>query len=297
MKQLFIFFIALGSALFGDITPFDQCWGRVNPEHRRYTRFLTDQLNAAYEMNHFENVTPSTEPRIPKSIHMIWLGSPLPKRFEVFVQSWKQHHPDWDFKLWTDADIGSFPMVTKDAIHTVKNWGQKSDILRLEILNHFGGLYVDTDFYCVKPHDILHHTCDFYTGMGSKMILTGNIAARPAHPIIITCLERISKNKRLGQSHSAGIVQTTGPGLFMHAVINHIRKDPKGCIVYPPTYFYPFPIQLKRVYWKRKNPRIFNGYITKDSFAVHAWAHSWVKKPGKATRVVKEPTPDAAEGK
>lgn len=33
---------------------------------------------------------------------------------------------------------------------------EQSDIFRLDILLHFGGLYVDTDFECVAPFDLLH---------------------------------------------------------------------------------------------------------------------------------------------
>mmetsp|Transcript_592 Transcript_592/g.1040 ORF Transcript_592/g.1040 Transcript_592/m.1040 type:complete len:94 (+) Transcript_592:2-283(+) len=31
-----------------------------------------------------------------------------------------------------------------------QNYGMASDILRLEILNVFGGVYVDVDYWCVK---------------------------------------------------------------------------------------------------------------------------------------------------
>ena len=31
--------------------------------------------------------------------------------------------------------------------------GEKSDIFRYEILYRFGGVYVDTDFECIKPFE------------------------------------------------------------------------------------------------------------------------------------------------
>ena len=231
----------------------------------------------AYNLNHYAKVEPSKEPRIPKSIHMIWLGSPLPKRFVVFVNSWKQHHPDWEFRLWTDEDIDAFPFVTGDAIHRVQNYGQKSDIFRYEILNRFGGLYVDTDFFCVRPHDILHYTCDFYTGMGSKVVYNGNIGAAPGHPIIQNCLNMIKRNKSFKNSYFS-IVNKTGPHLFRRAILSHIKDHPEGCIVYPTVFFYNFPVQLKRLYWRRRNPNILRRYA-KKAFAVHAWALSWTKHP------------------
>ena len=37
---------------------------------------------------------------IPKIIHQIWLG-PLPPP-QRWLDSWRDHHPDWDYHLWTN---------------------------------------------------------------------------------------------------------------------------------------------------------------------------------------------------
>ena len=33
--------------------------------------------------------------RIPKIIHQIWLGSPLPERYKQWQRTWTDNHPDW----------------------------------------------------------------------------------------------------------------------------------------------------------------------------------------------------------
>ena len=276
MHKFLFFGLVCCSFLFGEVTPFLKSLGGFSRESRTYRRMQMQHFEEAYYLNHFENVTPSKEPRIPKSIHIIWLGSPLPERYVVLVNSWKEHHPDWEFKLWTDEDIDTFPFVTGDVIHKVSNYGQKSDIFRYEILNRFGGLYVDTDFFCLKPHDILHHTCDFYTGMGAQIVYNGNIGAAPGHPIIKACLACV-KRKRF-HNGTWSIIGSTGPKMFTGVILEQLKADPQGCIVYPTSYFYSFPLRMRRLYWRRKNMNIVRRYATEDSFATHVWALSWTTK-------------------
>lgn len=47
--------------------------------------------------------------------------------------------------------------------------GERSDIFRLDILLHFGGVYVDTDFECLASFECLHAQSHmpFYTGVGN----------------------------------------------------------------------------------------------------------------------------------
>ncbi len=107
----------------------------------------------------------SPQVRIPKIIHQIWLGSPLPQKYIQLQKSWQEKHPDWEYRLWTDESVKNFKMQNQALFESATNWGEKADILRYEILYQIGGLYVDTDFECVRSFDTLHHLCDFYVGL------------------------------------------------------------------------------------------------------------------------------------
>jgi len=70
-------------------------------------------------------------------------------------------------------------------------YGAKSDIARYEILYRIGGLYIDTDFECLKPFDIFNHCCDFYSGVAfdeNVVLFIGLIGAAPGHPVLGTCI-------------------------------------------------------------------------------------------------------------
>ena len=135
---------------------------------------------------------------IPKIIHQIWLGSELPERYKNLAEGWKKYHPDWEYRLWTDKDVETFDMHNRDLFEKTTNYGGKSDIWRCEILYQHGGLYIDTDFECLKNFDMLNENFEFYCGVEplAVKIILGNaiIASIPGHPILKRYLEQMRSN-------------------------------------------------------------------------------------------------------
>lgn len=41
---------------------------------------------------------------IPKIIHQSWKSEELPDRFLQWSDTWRMHHPDWEWVLWTNED-------------------------------------------------------------------------------------------------------------------------------------------------------------------------------------------------
>jgi len=155
--------------------------------------------------------------RVPKVLHFIWIGpKPFPRESVENVRSWIAHNPDWTMKFWTDRDR---PLPHKDMekcmIQDLKfyklfdcysksdNYGEKSDVLRYEILYQEGGVYVDHDVRCVKSFSPLNAAYDLYIGMempyptslSSCVLPTNNIvAARPGHPVLKRCMDWLADN-------------------------------------------------------------------------------------------------------
>ena len=48
------------------------------------------------------------------------------------------------------TDLKLMILKNQKAYSSAKNWGMKSDILRYEILQKFGGVYIDTDYECLQ---------------------------------------------------------------------------------------------------------------------------------------------------
>src|SRR5690606_35981755 len=58
-----------------------------------------------YDKKNYKIAEKASFPKIPKIIHQIWIGSPVPERFQELMDSWKTFHPDWTYILWDDASI------------------------------------------------------------------------------------------------------------------------------------------------------------------------------------------------
>ena len=171
--------------------------------------------------------------RIPKFIHFIWLGSqPIPRHFKsemddndsaetakearvqdkegwnACMRSWLDHHPPssgWSVRLWTEKEVeatfldstSEYTMVNRNAYEyalSKRNYGLASDILRLEILSVFGGVYADIDYLCTAPFDDLHSAATFYCGssnVGCVEINNGLMGSAVGHTVMKRMLRKI----------------------------------------------------------------------------------------------------------
>lgn len=284
--------------------PFDQ-----SMKGEDFPSVLEDESNAAlygflrtlYEENSLRNTTVRSAPTIPTLVHLIWLGGRLPSEYERFVQSWYDHHPRWTILFWTDSsanfDRGSVvrsfdelsrwleadPVAARMVIDTsnlefdnrpffdqATNYGERSDILKWEIVYRYGGLYVDVDFESLKPIDTFHERYDFYTGIqpldtGRVQLGAALFGARPLHPILKRCVEGIRENQHLRR-----IIARTGPLHFTQAFRETAGvTDDSIEVAMPASYFYPCDYEERSMaepIWRKE-----------ESFAVHHWAGSWLK--------------------
>lgn len=213
---------------------------------------------------------------IPKLIHIIWLGSPLPSKCEAMVNSWKKFHPDWTVKIWMDEDIEDFDLRNQLAFAYAQNYGEKSDIFRYEILYRYGGLYVDTDFECLKPFDEIHRSCEFYAGTTydkNALLYNRLIGARPGHPILKACVENLEIGN--GDNDPFRIMEATGPYYLTKMYFQTgLSQGFDKTVVFPVTYLYPYPNNITP---KPDLETIKRTFIKPESLAIHYWETSWAK--------------------
>ena len=207
---------------------------------------------------------------IPKKIHQIWLGGGFPAKYKTWADTWLKYNPDYEYKLWTEDDIDSLDLPHREFYDTIINYGPKSDILRYYILEKFGGVYVDTDFECLRSFNDLSYL-DFYTSVGywsHVELYPGLIACVPNHPIIQQVNKNIS-NTTQKEVREKGVLETTSSYFFTRQFFEIVKDCQKGIVAFPPDFFYPFP--------NHKGHEFENGlnYVKDFSYAVHHWAVSW----------------------
>jgi mannosyltransferase OCH1-like enzyme len=158
--------------------------------------------------------------RMPRIFHQIWLGpNPLPKAFAAYQQSWLRHHPDWELRLWTEGNLPK-PLRRPEAAERLRIPAERANILRLEVVWRFGGVYVDTDLECLRSIEPLIEDTDFFTVLrGSGVADNYFFGAVPGHPILDRGLDEIKPRKSYGHSK-----ERTGPR-FLNALIADHRDE------------------------------------------------------------------------
>jgi len=202
-----ILFLVLGFSVLLGNNEFDRLMGKETKHWVHVDQQALEKYKALYEKNQHLRFLKTKETKIPKVVHFIWLGPrPFPPQSVENVRTWIAHNPDWEFKFWTDRRRdppcnGMETIVMKEYPFPLlgnrygasENWGEKSDVLRFEILYHLGGVYVDHDANCLQPFAGLHGAYDFYgclevphPSVAGYKITAGNgvIGARPGHPVI-----------------------------------------------------------------------------------------------------------------
>jgi len=205
---------------------------------------------------------------IPKIIHQIWLGGPLPKQIIPLIETVRQCNPEYKHILWTDKDVESFNFKNKELFYSTPNYGQRSDILRYAILEKMGGIYLDTDFYCHKSFDNIL-SADLFAGVAYSRfpeIFNGLIGSTPGNELIAD----LNEIENLKWGSGMEIIDTTGPYFFTRKFFKHTQSK-LNLLPLPVVYFYPFP--------NFNNDRV-NGpeaskYTALQTICTHLWHSLW----------------------
>lgn len=250
-------------------------------------RVLYTFFKDLYERNNFTALAKRSillEPKIPKIIHQIWLGGPLPEAFEQLCASWKQYHNNrgWLYKLWTDEDVAKLTLYNQSFFDATDNPGVKSDLLKWELIYSFGGFYLDVDYEACKALDIQWRTTsptglqleysllcyDFVTALqplDGQFVQLGAalFGARPQHPILAHCIATIKDDW-----HHQGAPKKSGPVHFTKSFFATAGQDNNLDIALPAFYMYPLGCTQHEL--------LYEQWLQQGAYAVHHWAKSWM---------------------
>lgn len=205
---------------------------------------------------------------IPKIIHQIWLGSPVPRQLRSFHESWKRLHPDWECRLWSEKDLDwlkNKKLYDNAFVHAKKDAGYQfqSDLARYEILYRFGGVYIDMDTEPIKPIDELMNVPAFAVWESKdEWIANGIMGSVPQHNFLGMIIDGAEEN--VGDAVDSAATHLVGPRYLSRMFFEH-KPDME---IYPTHYFLPY---LHGEVRKGKTPE-FKDYP--GSYAVHHWNHA-----------------------
>lgn len=184
---------------------------------------------------------------IPYTLHQIWVGpDPLPAEYAAYAEGWRQLHPDWEHRLWTNDNLPA--MRNRELYGNPTKWvppasvGQfRADLLRYEVLWRYGGVYVDADFECLGniEHLLSSDEVDEARAFAAwevqdEWIANGLMGATPGHEFIDRLIEglHLSVIKHRGQRPN----RSSGPQYLTRLY----RQYPWELAVLDSKYFYPY---------------------------------------------------------
>jgi inositol phosphorylceramide mannosyltransferase catalytic subunit len=196
--------------------------------------------------------------------HHIWLGgAELPPEVVAFRAGWRAHHPKWDFVLWTDQDLPAFR--NQECFAQATSLAQKADIARYEILLAHGGVYVDTDFECLRNLEPALDGVEAFAGTEDRVLVsTGILGSVPGHPWFAALVDALPRH--VIEHPGAGANVQTGPGLATDVFATHMRSGAPTPVIFAPELFYPYHFNELH----RRTARF------PEAYAVHHWQASWL---------------------
>lgn len=133
----------------------------------------------------------SDKPLIPKVIHYCWFGkNPIPDQYKKWMESWKKFCPDYEIIEWNEKNYDITKNKYMVQAYENKKWGFVPDFARLDIIYHYGGIYLDTDVELIQNVDDLLYQKGFAGFEGENYVALGlGFGAEKGLPIIREMLE------------------------------------------------------------------------------------------------------------
>jgi inositol phosphorylceramide mannosyltransferase catalytic subunit len=186
----------------------------------------------------------------------------MPSDLSRLADSWLRLNPGWEMRLWTDDNLPVMrnQEIYDDAHNLVESrllGRMRSNLIRLEVLEQFGGVYVDCDFEALKPIPKRYLNSSCFIGRETpQFVNNGIIGAEKGHPYITRLIDAIPESIASQPGKPSNV--TTGP----HLCTKHLGPDVK---IVPSKEVYPY--LWRDAYQERP-------VSTAGAWAHHLWAGS-----------------------
>ncbi|WP_411332992.1 glycosyltransferase family 32 protein [Metabacillus indicus] len=208
---------------------------------------------------------------IPKLIHYCWFGKKeKPVIIKKCIQSWRKNLIGYEIMEWNeetfDVQLNSY---VKEAYKAGK-YAFVSDYVRVYVLYHYGGIYLDTDVEVFKPFDekmLMHKS--FWGFEQENFIATSTIGAMRENKFIKEFLDSYENKSFLKKDGSydslTNVAAVTNllqsKSLLLNGKFQIIEEI--GAF-YPQTYFSPYDYINSRK------------FMTENTYTIHYFYKSWL---------------------
>lgn len=177
--------------------------------------------------------------RIPKIIHIIWVGDES-IRPDNCIATWIALNPTWQVRIWGNKELSEFGWVNADHMRAMygKELNGVADLMRWEILYHEGGFVVDADSICTRPLEDWMTECESFACWENEivrpnLIAAGYVASVPNNPFYGQLILDLNKQESV---LGAKAWETVGP-LFL--TTRYRQYEYSNLTVFPSHFFIP----------------------------------------------------------
>jgi len=196
---------------------------------------------------------------IPRIIHFTVSPNPTPAQ-EACIRSAKELHPDWEVRVWQDP-VAHPGFRLMDYYKKANCGAQRADLIRLDVINALGGIYLDSDVLVHKNLVPLIADDNFYCSEDGRHLTNAVFGAEAAHSTVSRLIDDLLRQE---PDWSKSPALTTGPAFFAR-----VLQCDQAVKLLPRDTFYPYNWNEDPV------PPL------ESTYATHQWAGSWISDEAK----------------
>lgn len=203
-----------------------------------------------------------------RTIHQIWVGSPVPDRLKPMMATWRTHHPGWNYRLWDEQALAELNIPHRNHLNNWHKYARPdgryqliADLHRFTILATHGGIYADADTRCLKPLDpLLDNTAVVGWEVQDRWVGTSTLYFQAGHPALEDINTEITRRLNAATRPQA-VTKLSGP----QAVTPVLRDRTDVTILNEPLWY---PVRHEHALHADKPDTAFP-----NTYVVHGWDH------------------------
>lgn len=201
---------------------------------------------------------------IPHVIHYCWFGhNKKPDLIQKCIESWKKVLPDWEIIEWNESNYDVNKIEYTRKAYEAKKWAYVVDYARFDILNRYGGVFLDTDVELIKPIPKYLFEYEAFTGFETdKNVAPGLAYASIPNQKILNILLETYQNKSFSMEETIVDITTN---IFRKFGLkeNNTFQVIENVAICPQSVFCAFDHETQS----------FD--ITEDTISIHHYFASW----------------------
>lgn len=194
--------------------------------------------------------------RFPQIIHRTLPANPKPEVATLW-ETVVRHSEGWERRTYQSPRPAKDWPLTAHLFRYCSDGSMNSNLVRLEALIRWGGVYLDSDVELFRPLDPLVSENLVVAEEGIGWLGMAVLIAPKSHPALFAALDALEEHLVSGRERS------TFP-----RIVTPVLRDRSDVTVLPAKTFYPYLWNERHLYGKDYSS-------DPDVYAAHRWHMSW----------------------